>query len=76
MTKLDSGTFINSDFCHDIGLLNSLSMSWYIIHANSEIDQFILNLLGSDPTTVNSPPVKLHNHGEWNYYILQVINLV
>ena len=66
MMKLDSGTFLSSDFCRDIGLLNSLNMSWYIIHANSKIDQSILNLLGFDPAAVNSFPVNLYNHGEWN----------
>ena len=50
--------------CRNNGSLDVLSISYHIIHAKSEFDQSIFNLLGFDPVAVNSPLANPHNHSE------------
>ena len=53
--------FVNNRNINSLGIS---SLSWHVIYVSRNNDQYMFNLLGSDPITINQPLVNPSNNGE------------
>ena len=56
MTLVENSYKVLDNFYHNqpSGIM---SMSHYLLHSRLDNNQFVLNLLGSDPTMINQPSI-------------------
>ena len=56
MTLVENPYKVLDNFCHNQPL-GIMSMSSYLLHSRIDNNQFMFNLLGFSPTTVNRPSI-------------------